>query len=734
MLVPNIRTKIILPYLLLTLAVASIGTYVVTKLVAGSLDERLNNQLLEAGRIVSDSLARREVIQVKAAQAVAFTRGLAEALATRDQEAVTRLAQPVAAVHEIESLIVVDADGRSVLQVIKQPDGSLKIVKNSFNTASLWLVQSHLSGGDPNAPPKRSLGLYPANQRYYYFTALPVGLDNQVVGVVVVGTSLDTLVPYLGRTSAANVILYQDDGRAIGTTFAPENVEDIDALLDRLSISPDSYAQIMDNLDVTSGENTRISNHEYRIARQPLRVGRDKIGVFAVALPTNFITSMNSTNRNTYAFLFTFAAACVVLIGYGISQRITVPLGRLVRTSNAVAEGDLTQRTGIAGADEIGKLASTFDEMTVRLEDRTRALEQLLHDYKEAAGRMRAILSSIRDGVMLEDTTGQFIAMNAAAHAVLEEMAANFLSSPLRELMADWSNLNADLDPNQRSVTSRRFQVGNKVLSVNSAAVRTDDGQHLGNVIVMRDVTTEVEAERLKDAFVAHVSHELRTPLTAIKGYSDLLLVSSTSLGEQQRSFLQTIRQNTNELIGMINGLLDFSEMEAKGRLGLQRKPVSLAQLVQETAQEWQSQMAYKSLTFEVKLPGDQECQVSADAKRLRWAIINLVRNAWQYTPDGGQVTLQLTAHNGNVILDVKDTGVGISPQDQQRLFSRFFRASDTSDDQVRGLGLGLYVTKAIIEAHGGKIHLVSAPGAGSTFSVILPALPPASTDITTGK
>jgi signal transduction histidine kinase len=340
---------------------------------------------------------------------------------------------------------------------------------------------------------------------------------------------------------------------------------------------------------------------------------------------------------------------------------------------------------------------------------------------------MKAILSSIRDGVMLEDTSGEFVPLNAAANAVLEEMANSFMASPLREVAADQSD--QANEPVPRSIMSRRFQVGQKVLSVNSAAVRTDDGQHLGNVIVMRDVTAEVEAEHLKDAFVAHVSHELRTPLTAIKGYSDLLLVGPTPLDEQRRSFLQTIRHHTDDLIGMINGLLDFSEMESRGQLGLQRRPMSLAKLVQETASEWQSQMAYKGLKLEIKLPSDEECQINADAKRLRWAIVNLVRNAWQYTPSGGRVTLQLAARDGEVVLDVIDTGAGISPQDQQRLFTRFFRAGNVSADQVRGLGLGLYVTRAIVEAHGGRIDLVSAPGAGSTFSVVLPALEPRAAD-----
>jgi signal transduction histidine kinase len=125
---------------------------------------------------------------------------------------------------------------------------------------------------------------------------------------------------------------------------------------------------------------------------------------------------------------------------------------------------------------------------------------------------------------------------------------------------------------------------------------------------------------------------------------------------------------------------------------------------------------------LQVKTPADLPF-VDADTRRLRWAIINIVRNAWQYTPAGGSVTLRLSAHDGEVVLDVIDTGIGISPENQQRLFSRFYRVTNVTADDVRGLGLGLYVTRAIVEAHGGNIQVFSKEGVGSTFSVILPAL-----------
>ncbi len=719
----NIRNKIILPYLLLTLTVAVVGIYVVTRLVASSLDERLTNQLLEAGRVVSDSLVRREVSHLESARIVAFTRGLNEAMAAHDQPRVAALAAPVASGLGIENLVVVDAQGREMLHLLEREDGSLKPMEGQWESLTLWVGQTLIKTGNPTSLPKRILGVHPANLRYYYLTAIPVGVGEQMVGAVIVGSSLDKLLTYFKATSLADVIVYLD-GRVVATTFAlQEFPSGAGALLDELAILPELYENALNNTATTSGENTRIYGRWYRLARGPLQVGNDKLGVFAVALPSNFIIQAGATSRTNYTLLFLGAMVCVVLVGYIISQRITFPLSSLVRTSHAVAEGDLRQRTGISRTDEIGVLATTFDRMTERLAERTDALEKLLKTQEETSTNLRAILASIRDGVLLGDVSGNFTPLNDTARQLLDEMAANFLFAPLQELSASESGQDADTPSTAWTLEHRRFQVGKNVISMQSANVQTDAGQHLGKVIVLRDVTAEVEAEQLKDAFVAHVSHELRTPLTAIKGYSQLLLTTSGgTLDDHQRNFLQTISHNTDELIEMINGLLDFSEMEAKGRLGLQRQTVSFSALIERVAAEWQPHMQEKELTFEVTM-ADNLPRVEADARRLRWAIVNLVRNAWQYTPEGGKVTLRSYAEAGWLVLDVIDTGVGISPEDQQQLFSRFHRAKNLQEDEMRGLGLGLYVTKTIIEAHGGEIRVASKEGVGSTFSMRIPTL-----------
>jgi signal transduction histidine kinase len=711
----NIGGKIVLPYLLLTLVVAIIGVYVVTSLVVTSLEERFKNQLVGAGGTVSDSMVRQEISHLESARAVAFTVGLAEALQAGDRERVIALAQPQAAVRNVECLIIADAQGKEVLHGLRRSDGTFEIVEG-FDPTELWMVSALLDAGDPEGLPKRSLGLHLLNQRYYYFTAIPVGLEDaggDVVGVVVVGTSLDTLLPLFELTSLSNVTIYINDGQAIASTFAlGDSSSEETTVLKGLSITPALYRNVLESEGIVRGENTDVRGRSYGIARGPLRVGNDTLGVFSVALPTNFVVEQSATNRNVYIAIFATVTVGVVVTGFLISRRITNPLGRLVSTSQAVAEGDLAQRTGIKQSDEIGILATTFDMMTGRLAERTRALEETL-------GRMRAILSSIGDGVLLEDLEHNLIPLNDSAKVMLREMTQSSLVNELHELTGE--SLEEAESPDSWLIERRRFEVGRKVISAHSATVRAEDGEYLGTVIVLRDVTAETEADRLKDAFVAHVSHELRTPLTAIKGYSELMLVGATgALEDEQRRFIQTIHHHTDDLVSMINTLLDFSEMEAWGKLTLSCHPMELSTLLEEIVSLWRPQMDDKQLEFSAEIP-DGLPQVNADTKRLQWVIVNLIRNAWQYTSEGDRVTVRLYEQNGSIVLDVTDTGMGISEEDLQQLFTRFYRVERATP--VRGIGLGLYVSKAIIEGHGGEIRVSSEPGIGSTFSVILPAM-----------
>jgi signal transduction histidine kinase len=228
------------------------------------------------------------------------------------------------------------------------------------------------------------------------------------------------------------------------------------------------------------------------------------------------------------------------------------------------------------------------------------------------------------------------------------------------------------------------------------------------------------EANRLKTEFVSMVSHELRTPLTSIQGYAELML-EDERITEEQRESLTIVKKNSNRLLALINDLLDLSRIEA-GRLDLHRTSLDLARLIPEVAGSLRPLIEAKRQRLRLEL-GDALPAVWADADRVTQILTNLISNAHKYTLVEGSITVAAQRDDGFVRVDVSDTGIGLSPEDQAQLFTKFFTAHHRSPQAGGGTGLGLVITRLLVELHGGRITVSSAPGQGSTFSFSLPAL-----------
>ncbi len=229
------------------------------------------------------------------------------------------------------------------------------------------------------------------------------------------------------------------------------------------------------------------------------------------------------------------------------------------------------------------------------------------------------------------------------------------------------------------------------------------------------------EVNQLKTEFVTIVSHELRTPLTSIAGYVELLLAGEAGrLVQAQREYLGTVKNNADRLIELIEDLLDISRIEA-GHVELNRTRLDLRQLIQEAAGLLRPQIEAKGQLLTLHL-ADALPVLSGDAKRVMQILTNLLSNAHKYTPPGGRITVAVQGEDGRVRVEVQDTGIGLSSDDQAQLFAKFFRAKNPATRQVGGTGLGLAITRSLVEMHGGEITVSSAPGQGSTFSFTLPA------------
>ncbi|MCJ7738134.1 MAG: hybrid sensor histidine kinase/response regulator, partial [Anaerolineae bacterium] len=266
---------------------------------------------------------------------------------------------------------------------------------------------------------------------------------------------------------------------------------------------------------------------------------------------------------------------------------------------------------------------------------------------------------------------------------------------------------------------SIKLEWGDKTLSVSFAPVRGRNSEVTGTVGVFRDFTREAELDRMKNDFISIASHELRTPLTSIRGYLDLVLMGAAGpIGEQQRSFLQIVNRNADRLHELVNDLLDISRIES-GQVELNISAVSLHGLIDEVSTLFQNQFDAKGLDLIVDVPEDLP-EILADPARLSQVFRNLVSNAHKYTRDGA-VIIRARAADSSVQIDIQDSGIGITNTDLDKLFTRFFRATDPLVREQSGTGLGLHITKSLVEMHGGKIWVKSEIGVGTTFSVALP-------------
>ena len=236
------------------------------------------------------------------------------------------------------------------------------------------------------------------------------------------------------------------------------------------------------------------------------------------------------------------------------------------------------------------------------------------------------------------------------------------------------------------------------------------------------------QAGKLKDQFLANVSHELRTPLNSVIGFSELLLtgeVEGAPLSGTQRDYLETISRNGRHLLQLINELLDLSKIAA-GRMDLHLEPVPLDALLREAVDSVRAQLEARRHRLALE-PAPEPVSVRADRGRVLQILLNLLSNAIKFTPDGGHVMLTARVEDGgrHVRVAVRDTGIGIAPEDRAKLFQEFVQLDAAPSRRYEGTGLGLALSKRLVELHGGAIGVESALGKGSTFWFTLPRADP---------
>ena len=389
----------------------------------------------------------------------------------------------------------------------------------------------------------------------------------------------------------------------------------------------------------------------------------------------------------------------------------------------------------LVGAWAALAIASNFEQVSVQ----RRASQRHSDDLGEAMGLIEhqrrvsdAILDSVDVGLVLLDSSGAYQSINRRHHEFMQlaypdghEGLAGQLGKVYR--LDAVSPLTLEEMPTYRAMHGQEFDdcriwVGDdprtrRALSVSARTVRDDEGNFSGAALAYNDVTDFMSALKVKDDFISSVSHELRTPLTSIRGYTDLMM-DRTDLPAEAVRQLSVVVRNSDRLNRLVADLLHSAQI-ATGPVQMDRTRGDLALMVRDAAEAIAP--AASASDIDLTYEGPERLVMMMDQVRMRQVVDNLLSNAVKYTPPNGTVAVHLLVDGSRIVLSIADTGIGIDSADRDRLFTRFFRSRQADEQKIQGVGLGLSLTKSIVESHGGRIEVDSEVGRGSTFRIRVP-------------
>jgi len=409
--------------------------------------------------------------------------------------------------------------------------------------------------------------------------------------------------------------------------------------------------------------------------------------------------------------IFLLAAAIALFFSFhSLSTRIR----RLKELTDRAAAGDFTATERDYGHDEITDLADSLARTVA-------GLGQSIRTLTDERNRSSAILGSMVEGVAVVTGEERILYCNSALEQILELPQGSSQGRTLVEALrqAELVTLVRQVLPGVEELTGE-VEVGTvrrRNFSVTAAPVRAAGTN--GAVFVLHDITELRRLERVRRDFVANVSHEFKTPLTAIQGFAETLLSGALDDKANRKRFVEIIREHAGRLARLTDDLLKLSRIEA-GRLELEFRPIRVEALVNGCLETTRLKAEARGLKIYFNVPPNA-LAVRGDGARLGEVLQNLLDNAVQYTPSGGEIEVKARASGHDVIFSVIDTGIGIPESDLERIFERFYRVDAARSREAGGTGLGLAIARHIVDAHGGRIWVESAIGQGSRFHFSIP-------------
>ena len=479
--------------------------------------------------------------------------------------------------------------------------------------------------------------------------------------------------------------------------------------------------EVIEALAGLTGESVRYSDtikRRFMYVAIPLRAGGRIVGALRVSVPLTFI---DESLRGLRVQIFVGGLMAVILaaiVSLILSRGISEPIKAMKEGIERFSRNDLDHRIPTSGISELGSLADVMNEMAARLAERMNMVTRQRNEQE-------AIFRSMVEGLLVVDTEDRITKINRAAAEFLD---LDQVETPGMTIQEAARNTELQLFVAQALVSEEPVEAeihiigesGERLLRAHGSLLLDSDGDRMGAVVVLSDVTSLRRLESMRKDFVANVSHELRTPITSIKGFVETLMDGGIHSHQDAENFISIIAKQADRMNSIIEDLLFLSSVEQNvedRKVQLEECPV--CDVLQEAVDVCAPKAEDKKVDISLSCPSDLKGRINPAL--FEQAVTNLIDNALNYSDPGGRVEVAAEREGGGIIIMVRDQGSGIEKKHHNRIFERFYRVDKARSRKAGGTGLGLAIVKHIVQAHGGRVTVESVPGEGSVFAIYLP-------------
>jgi len=481
---------------------------------------------------------------------------------------------------------------------------------------------------------------------------------------------------------------------------------------------PEVAAALDGNIGIATRMSTTAKEALFYVA-VPVTAEQLPFKVIRLAVSLNEIQQINLRLYYYTGISILIGLVVSLLLAYRFIRQLMIPIQEIIDVSNSIAGGSFDSRVAVIAQDEIGELANSFNYMAERL-------KEMVGQLSESNTKFKGLLTSIRNPIIAVDTNRRIILLNPAAEAIfgirMEDSLGKHLLEVVRNNVLDEHIKRILIHHLETQTEIHLHDADEKILKIysNPITLEADPSRVMGIVALIEDVTEIRRLEKMRSDFVANVSHELKTPLTSISGFVETLKSGTIEDEALKMRFLDIIELETERLTRLIDDILTLSEIE-NIHFPVLKEDIEVNSVIEEVYTMLNPLAENKDIQILMEIDSSLP-PIVGNRDRFKQMLINLVDNSIKYTPTGGKIFLNTYQRYHNIIITVRDTGIGIPKKDIPRLFERFYRVDKARSRKIGGTGLGLAIVKHIVLSLQGRIKVNSESEKGTEFTVIIPA------------